>query len=63
MSVPSPCVSVCHMNEPTGWCEGCMRTLDEITEWSVLDDAAKRVIWKLLPQRRQQFQELATGAP
>ena len=33
-----------------------MRTLDEITEWSVMDDRAKRAVWKLLPQRRRQFE-------
>jgi hypothetical protein len=51
-AVPSPCVSVCRMDERSGWCEGCLRTLDEIAAWSVLDDAAKRAVWKTLPQRR-----------
>jgi predicted Fe-S protein YdhL (DUF1289 family) len=40
------------MDTRTGLCEGCLRTLDEIAAWSVLDDAAKRAVWKLLPQRR-----------
>jgi uncharacterized protein len=43
------------MDEHSGWCEGCLRTLDEIAEWSVMDDRAKRAVWKLLPLRRQQF--------
>jgi predicted Fe-S protein YdhL (DUF1289 family) len=50
--IPSPCISVCRMDTRTGLCEGCLRTLDEIAAWSVLDDAAKRAVWKLLPQRR-----------
>ncbi|MBX3605540.1 MAG: DUF1289 domain-containing protein [Piscinibacter sp.] len=50
--VPSPCVNVCRMNAATGWCEGCLRTLDEIAAWSTLDEAAKRAVWKLLPARR-----------
>ena len=29
-SVPSPCINVCKMNERSGLCEGCLRTLDEI---------------------------------
>jgi uncharacterized protein len=57
--IPSPCISVCRMHEPSGWCEGCLRTLDEIAEWSVMDDRAKRAVWKLLPQRRQQFEKSA----
>ena len=53
--IPSPCISVCRMHERTGWCEGCLRTLDEIAAWSAMDDRTKRTVWKLLPQRREQF--------
>ena len=51
--VASPCTSVCRMNERSGWCEGCLRTIDEIIQWSSLDDAAKRRVWRLLAQRRE----------
>ena len=51
-TVPSPCISVCKMDAGSGWCEGCLRTLEEIAAWSVLDDAEKRAVWTLLPQRR-----------
>jgi predicted Fe-S protein YdhL (DUF1289 family) len=54
----SPCTSVCQMDERTGWCVGCMRTIDEIASWSVLDEAAKRRIGEALSVRREQF-----GAP
>lgn len=50
--VPSPCVNVCRMNEATGLCEGCLRTLDEIACWSLLDDAEKREVWRALALRR-----------
>lgn len=50
--VPSPCVSVCRMNDALGLCEGCLRTLDEIGAWSVLDDDSKRAIWIRLGERR-----------
>lgn len=49
--VPSPCQSVCIMHPDTGWCEGCMRTIDEIAAWSRLDNPAKRAVWALLPER------------
>lgn len=52
-SVPSPCISICKMDSRSGWCEGCLRTLDEIAGWSVMDDEQKRRVWKLLPQRRE----------
>ena len=52
--VPSPCQSVCIMHPETGWCEGCLRSLDEIAAWSRLDNAAKRAVWAQLPARLQQ---------
>jgi hypothetical protein len=40
------------MSEATGWCEGCLRTIDEIIAWSRASDDDKRRIWQLLPARR-----------
>lgn len=50
--VPSPCISVCRMDNASGWCVGCLRTLDEIAAWSRLDDAGKRIVWARLRERR-----------
>ncbi len=50
--VASPCINVCRMDEASGWCLGCLRTLDEIASWSVMDDAAKRAVWARLSERR-----------
>lgn len=49
--VPSPCQSVCIMHPTTGWCEGCMRSLDEIAAWSRMDSVDKRAVWAQLPGR------------
>jgi len=56
--IPSPCISVCRMDARSGWCEGCMRTIDEIAGWSTMDDGQKRRIWQLLPQRREAFETM-----
>ena len=56
-AVPSPCISICRMDEASGWCEGCLRTLDEIGFWSVLDDEDKNAVWQLIEQRRVQWQQ------
>ena len=40
------------MDESSGLCEGCMRSLDEIAAWGGLDAVARRQIWLRLPQRR-----------
>ena len=50
--VPSPCVNVCRMDAQTGFCEGCLRTLDEIALWSQLDDDIRREVWQLIELRR-----------
>ncbi len=52
--VPSPCQSVCVMHPETGWCEGCLRSLPEIADWSRMDNAAKLAVWAQLPARLQQ---------
>jgi uncharacterized protein len=61
--IPSPCTSVCRMDERHGWCEGCMRTLDEIAAWSTLSEDAKRRVWKLLGPRRSLVAQSEPPAP
>lgn len=61
--VPSPCQSVCIMHPQTAWCEGCMRTLDEIAAWSRMDAASKRQVWAMLPERLAQRIALDNEAP
>jgi predicted Fe-S protein YdhL (DUF1289 family) len=52
IGVPSPCISVCRIDDATGLCIGCARTLDEIARWSKLDDAARRDVWAAIAVRR-----------
>ena len=64
--VPSPCQSVCVMHPDTGWCEGCLRTIDEIAAWSRMENTARRAVWVQLPQRlarRLQFEAHSQGSP
>lgn len=49
--VPSPCISVCRMHADTGLCEGCFRTLAEISGWSRAAPDDKRQLWQLIQQR------------
>ncbi len=48
----SPCVRLCVIEEETGLCAGCGRTLDEIGSWSAYSDAERRRIMDDLPERR-----------
>lgn len=54
-AVPSPCINVCRMDASTGWCEGCLRTIDEIAGWSLFDDDAKRAVWDAIEARHAEF--------
>jgi len=60
--IASPCTSVCRIDEATGWCAGCLRTIDEIAAWGSLDDQARRSVWKRLPARRAERDRRAADA-
>jgi len=47
----SPCIGVCRLDAPTGWCEGCGRTGVEIAGWVDADDARRLNIFSDLPER------------
>jgi uncharacterized protein len=49
--LPSPCVSICRMDAASGFCRGCLRTIDEISAWSRIGDADKRGIWRAIELR------------
>ena len=49
--VPSPCNGVCTIDQVTGFCAGCFRTLDEIAAWGLLNDTEKREVWSALALR------------
>lgn len=41
------------MDAGSGLCRGCYRSLDEIIDWSRVDDAARRDILARVAERRQ----------
>ncbi len=47
----SPCVGVCRLNDD-GFCEGCLRSIEEIGAWAGLDEMARRAILADLELRR-----------
>ncbi|MDQ2962188.1 MAG: DUF1289 domain-containing protein [Pseudomonadota bacterium] len=54
--VPSPCVSICVIDEPTGLCAGCYRTLDEIAGWIGLSAGERRAVVASLASRRALYE-------
>lgn len=54
--IQSPCISVCSMDDATGFCHGCYRTIDEIQQWWDLDNQQKQeVVTKASEREAQQF--------
>jgi predicted Fe-S protein YdhL (DUF1289 family) len=54
-SVPSPCISVCQMEDATGLCLGCRRTIDEIRDWIILTPIEKRAVLARIEERKQRL--------
>ena len=50
----SPCIGVCSMDDSTGLCQGCYRTMDEIQGWWDLDNTQKQAVIDLASQREEQ---------
>ena len=48
----SPCVGVCELDQVSGLCRGCLRTLQEIARWGGLSATERRMIKASLMERR-----------
>ncbi|QJF50636.1 DUF1289 domain-containing protein [Roseobacter ponti] len=49
--IESPCIKVCVVHPEARLCTGCLRSIDEITQWSRLSVEARRAIIAELPGR------------
>jgi uncharacterized protein len=51
--IASPCIGVCSMNDETGFCLGCYRTLEEIQGWDQLGNEEKSKVISELDARME----------
>ena len=42
----TPCVSVCRIDKDTRKCEGCGRTIDQISAWSKMSEEERMVVMR-----------------
>ena len=42
--IESPCIAVCKIDYESGYCIGCKRAIEEINNWSILNDQQKKKI-------------------
>lgn len=50
--VPSPCVQICMLDPASGLCRGCLRNVQEITDWLEMSPEQKRATLARIEQRR-----------
>jgi uncharacterized protein len=53
----TPCVNICLLDQETGTCIACGRTLPEIARWAAMSDAERRAIMAALPARMASFEQ------
>lgn len=49
--IESPCVRICVVHPQARICTGCLRTIDEITQWTKLSPEARAAVMAELPSR------------
>lgn len=57
IEIKSPCTHVCTLDFDTGYCYGCGRNVDEITNWGKYDDTERQKIIDNLPNRLQEIED------
>jgi predicted Fe-S protein YdhL (DUF1289 family) len=60
--IANPCVKVCFVDDESGLCLGCFRTLSEIGRWAALSDEARARVMAELPGRRGRIHPAKLGA-
>lgn len=51
-AIESPCIRECRVDQITGYCVGCWRTLREISYWETYTPAEQRRVMSLIEERR-----------
>lgn len=59
--IQSPCVKICLIHPEARLCTGCLRSIDEITQWSRLSHEARAEVMEALPARQSQITQRRGG--
>lgn len=51
-TIPSPCISICLLDETDSFCIGCFRTIDELRDWCIMDAEQKTKVLEELEGRK-----------
>ncbi|MBL4629300.1 MAG: DUF1289 domain-containing protein [Roseicyclus sp.] len=50
--IQSPCIKICVVHPEARLCTGCLRSIDEISQWAKMGHAARAAVIDTLPERR-----------
>jgi predicted Fe-S protein YdhL (DUF1289 family) len=56
-NIETPCIGVCTVDDKTGFCMGCFRSLEEIQNWWDMTDQQRSEVMQKLDQRMQENTE------
>ncbi len=59
--IESPCTKVCVIHPEARLCTGCLRSIDEITQWARMSSETRRAVMAELPSRRTQIAQRRGG--
>ena len=55
-SLDTPCIKICLLDDETGLCLGCGRSIREIAGWTAMTDAERRAVMRELPARKARME-------
>lgn len=59
--IESPCIKICVIHPAERLCTGCLRSIDEITEWSRMTPDLRRAVMEDLPSRASRLKQRRGG--
>jgi predicted Fe-S protein YdhL (DUF1289 family) len=63
-AIETPCEKICIVDQPSGLCRGCGRSLAEIERWTAYSDGERARVMGELPQRLEAINaRLASSRP
>ena len=51
-TIASPCIAVCQIDDASGCCIGCFRSIDEIREWPIMTAEQKTETLSRIAERK-----------
>jgi predicted Fe-S protein YdhL (DUF1289 family) len=59
--IDSPCIKICVIHPQERLCTGCLRSIDEITQWSKMSPQQRQDIMAELPERAPRLKKRRGG--